>query len=186
MINTLQSPTMHTRMQSGADTGEQTSVDSSTDIGDADLDAIIAAGGSFDDQSATGASGLLMQLHHTALSLACYSQCGSNPVLLPDMYQQLDDEESNFPQKQSQVQASLSTFHAYSVARPCLMHVQQRVVMQEEEEEEEEDPDASYPDRPVRRYWLLQCNRGFDFIECCILHANEPMLRSTCCAAVIR
>lgn len=65
---------MLTHMQTGTDISEQTSVDSSTDIGDADLDAIIAAGGSFDDQSATGASGLLMQLHHQACSLACYSQ----------------------------------------------------------------------------------------------------------------
>lgn len=57
--------------------------------------------------------------------------------------------------------------------------------MQEEEEEEEEDPDANYPDRPVRRYWLLKCYRGFDCFDCCILHANEPTLRSTCCVAVI-
>lgn len=44
-------------MQTGIDTDEETPVASSTDMGDADLDAIIEAGGSFDDQSATGASG---------------------------------------------------------------------------------------------------------------------------------
>ena len=110
---------MLTHMQTGTDTSEQTSVDSSSDIGDADLDAIIAAGGSFDDQSATGASGLLMRLHHKALNLAYYSQCKSNPVLLPDMYQQLDDEESesNFPQEDLQAQAGFSTCLAFSVRK---------------------------------------------------------------------
>lgn len=65
---------MHAHVQTGTDTSAQTSVDSSTEFGDDDLDAIIAAGGSFDDQSATGASGLLTQLHHKAVNLACYSQ----------------------------------------------------------------------------------------------------------------
>lgn len=50
--------TMYFYVQTGTDTDEQTPTASSTDIGDADLDAIIAAGGSFDDQSGTGASGV--------------------------------------------------------------------------------------------------------------------------------
>ena len=44
-------------VQTDTDTDKQTPVASSTDMGDADLDAIIDAGGSFDDQSATGAPG---------------------------------------------------------------------------------------------------------------------------------
>ena len=48
---------MYVCVQTGTDTDEQTPAASSTDMGDADLDAIIEAGGSFDDQSATGAPG---------------------------------------------------------------------------------------------------------------------------------
>lgn len=44
-------------VQTGPDSGEQMSPQSSTDTGDLNLDAIIAAGGSFDDQSASNASG---------------------------------------------------------------------------------------------------------------------------------
>ena len=49
--------TMYVYVQTSTDTDEQTPVASSSDMGDADLDAIIDAGGSFDDQSATGAPG---------------------------------------------------------------------------------------------------------------------------------
>lgn len=44
-------------VQSGPDTSGETPEGSGTDMGDVDLDAIIAAGGSFDGQS-TGASGV--------------------------------------------------------------------------------------------------------------------------------
>lgn len=44
-------------VQTASDSGEPMSTQSSTDTGDLDLDAIIAAGGSFDDQSAANASG---------------------------------------------------------------------------------------------------------------------------------
>ncbi|KAL3149615.1 hypothetical protein ABBQ32_002384 [Trebouxia sp. C0010 RCD-2024] len=61
--------------QTASDSGEPMSTQSSTDTGDLDLDAIIAAGGSFDDQSAANASD-------------------------SEMYQQLDDEEDDgeYPQ----------------------------------------------------------------------------------------
>lgn len=82
-----------------------------------------------------------------------------------EMYQQLDDEEDDgeYPQDM-QVQAGLllstwsSGFHwrfkglpVHAVTTVLMKWV---IVQEQEEDEEEEDPDASYPDRPVRRYMI--------------------------------